>query len=204
MLLTAIEALRGGERYALHFEDGYKLEVFDAVIARFGLHAGMELLPDELEEIGRQSAAAGARARAARIMGRRQISKKELFTRLVKDGESEQDAAAAADWMESAGVVNDGQYASMLVRHYAAKGYGPEKIKNELYRRGVDRELWERAMEQMQGAEAVDRYIEKSLRGAVPEKKDIARLSNALFRRGFGWDEIKAALQRYYAMEEQD
>ena len=38
------------------------------------------------------------------------------------------------------------EYAAMIVRHYSAKGYGENRIKAELSRRGIARELWEDAL----------------------------------------------------------
>ena len=35
------------------------------------------------------------------------------------------------------GLLNDRAYAETLVRHYAAKGYGPYRLREELRRRGV-------------------------------------------------------------------
>ena len=48
--------------------------------------------------------------------------------------------------MRSSADEISSQPARMVVRHYAAKGYGPRKIRDELYRRGVPREFWEDAM----------------------------------------------------------
>ena len=45
-------------------------------------------------------------------------------------------AEGVADRLAGLGLLNDGEYARMVVRHYAAKGYGPRKIRDELYRRG--------------------------------------------------------------------
>ena len=35
------------------------------------------------------------------------------------------------------GFLNDGRYAALVVRHYAGKGYGPARVRQELQRRGV-------------------------------------------------------------------
>ena len=45
------------------------------------------------------------------------------------------------------GFLNDALYAEQVVRHYSAKGYGLRKLRDELYRRGVPRELWDEALE---------------------------------------------------------
>ena len=42
-------------------------------------------------------------------------------------------------------------YAAQVVRYYSAKGYGERKLRDELYRRGVPRELWDEALEGADG-----------------------------------------------------
>ena len=59
-------------------------------------------------------------------------------------GEQE-DAAAAVAWLEDIGALDDAAYAASVARHYAAMGYGPVKIRDEFYRRGVPKDLWDEA-----------------------------------------------------------
>lgn len=90
-----------------------------------------------------------------------------------------------------------------MARHYAAKGYGPRKIQDELYRRGVPRELWEQAMEEAEGAEAgIDRYLRQKLRGSQ-DPKDLKRAADGLARRGYRWPDIRDGLRRYGAEVEE-
>ena len=84
------------------------------------------------------------------------------------------------------------------MRHYAAKGYGTRKLRDELYRRGVPRDLWDEALAQAQDpAEQLDAFVAKKLAGTAGDRKDIQRVSAALARRGYGWSEINDALRRY-------
>ena len=92
----------------------------------------------------------------------------------------------------------------MIVRHYAQKGFGISKIRNELYRRGVPKTLWDEAIEEM--PETDDKAYEllcRKLRGTEPDRAELKKAADALFRRGFTWDEIKAALRRYGAEEQE-
>ena len=88
--------------------------------------------------------------RALRILERRDVSRKELITKLTDKGVSLEEAAAAADWLEALGVIDDARYAGIVVRHYMSKGYGKARIQNELYRHGLARDLWEEALAQYQ------------------------------------------------------
>ena len=90
-----------------------------------------------------------ARQRALKILERRDVSRKMLLDKLTEKGISNTDAEEVADWLCGLGVVNDERFASLVVRHYAAKGYGKRRICDELYRRGIDRELWDPALDEL-------------------------------------------------------
>ena len=86
-----------------------------------------------------------------------------------------------------------------MVELYARKGYGKRKIRDELYRRGIPRELWDEALSQIEeedNTSAIDAFLEKKLKGSH-DPKDVKRASDALARRGFSWSEISDGLRRY-------
>ena len=124
-----------------------------------------------------------------------------LAAQMYGRGEREglrQAAEGTADWLERLGLLNDGEYAKAVARHYAAKGYGPRKIRDELYRRGVPRESWEDALLQSESqAGRLDELVSKRMRGEEPTRENLKRTSDYLARRGFSWEEIAAALERY-------
>ena len=96
-------------------------------------------------------------------------------------------------------LLDDERYAGMVVRHYVGKGYGSGRIRQELQRRGIPRELWEEALEQL--GEQEDK-IESFLRSRLRDPEDrsqVQKVSAALIRRGFSWEEIRAALARFRA-----
>lgn len=138
-----------------------------------------------------------ARQRALKILERRDVSRKMLLDKLTEKGISESDAAEVADWLCGLGVVNDERFAGLVVRHYAAKGYGERRIREELFRRGIDRELWDAALAELpETDDTVDRLFAAKLRGDT-SPENLQRIQNYLLRRGFSWDEIRAAAERY-------
>jgi len=199
------ESQRKKGRFLVKLENGDILRVTEDELLRFALRVGMELGEETLEMLRASAKASSAKAAAANIIGSRALSKKELTRRLVKKGNEEADAQAAADWLEDIGAVNDASYAASLVRHYGGKGYGPARIREELRRRGVDRELWDEAMEEMPDpADILDQLIQKRCRGDLSDPKERKRTCDALMRRGFGWGEVKAAMGRYTEISEND
>ena len=185
-----------------------------ALLPLRGNKAGLERILDEnpaYEKLDEETAealqasarASAARAAAASIIGSRALSKQELTRRLVKKGNEASDAQAAADWLEDIGAVDDAGYAAALARHYGGKGYGPARVREELRRRGVDRSLWDEALEELpEAAEVLDQLIRKKCRGELSDPREKKRVSDALLRRGFAWSDVKAAMGRYTEMLE--
>ena len=190
---------RVADRYYLDLEDGSQLRVNVALIADYSLYTGRDLTEAELASLQKAASSAGARARALRMLGARSMSRRELVTRLQQKGETWEDAEAAADWMERIGALDDETYAAMVVRHYGAKGYGVARIRGELQRRGIPRELWEEALEQKPPAEdALERLLAAKLAGKrLDDPREVKRATDSLLRRGFSWEEVRSALEKY-------
>lgn len=141
--------------------------------------------------------------RALRMLERRDYGRDELVYKLVQKGEDEQEAEAAADRMVELRFINDESYASMVVRHYAAKGYGKSRVREELRRRRLPRELWDAALLEMpEQDDTIDRLLRAKLRSEQPDRDEIRRASNSLIRRGFSYDQVREALERLRAEEE--
>lgn len=147
-----------------------------------------------------------AKERALALLDKRDYSRAELLKKLLEKGEAEAEAAAAVDRLAELGFVDDARYAPIIVRHYAAKGYGARRVQQELARRGIPKELWDGAMAQMPAQDdTIDRLLRTRLRTAQPDRAELKRASDFLLRKGYGWDEIKPALARYHAeIEDED
>ena len=196
---------RKKDRFLVKLEDGSILRVTEEELLRFGLRPGLELDVEDLEALRASAGGSGAKAQAASIIGSRALSKRELTRRLVKKGSEEADAKAAADWLEDIGAVDDAAYAASLARHYGGRGYGPARVREELRRRGVDRSLWDQALEELpEAAETLDRLIQKKCGGDLADPREKKRVSQALMRRGFDWSDVRAAMGRYTEVLEDD
>ena len=184
-------------RILVILEDETILRVTEDVVLRFGLVKGMDIDDDTRQEVERAAGAASARASAARMVGRRALSREELQRKLIQKGASEEDASDAADWLEDIGAIDDAGYAAMLARHYGERGYGPGRVREELRRRGIDRELWEDALAELpEPEEAIAAFLQRKA-GDLSDRREVKRLTDALLRRGFQWGDICNALRRF-------
>ena len=193
----------GHERFLARFDNGEELRVTLNTVADCGLYAGLQLDDGGMEQVRARASRSRCRERALRIIGARPMSEKELRGRLTEKGESAEDAEETIEWLRELHLLNDQEYAAMWVRHYAAKGFGPGRIRNELYRRGVPRELWDEALEELpEQDDEIDRLLRKKLRGDVTDRDAVRKATDYLYRRGFRSEDIREAVERLRLEEE--
>lgn len=185
------------ERFTLVFDDGSQLKATLGIITDRFLHSGLELDDDEYTSLCSECSLSLCKARALKIINARPMSRAEMRKRLTEKGETPENADECADWLCRMGLIDDVQYAGSVVRHYAAKGYGEQRVKQELKRHGIDRELWEDALSQMPEQ---DSYLERFLRTRLCDTGDraqVKKVTDALLRRGYSWEQIKHAINEF-------
>lgn len=202
MTVTEIKAGRGN-KFNVSFSDGSELRIGLELIADYSLYNGRILSSEEQRKLIQASQLSACKERALKLIGRRPMSCGGLCEKLVAKGESPENAEASVNWLMELHYLDDMQYAGMLVRHYAAKGYGRQRIKNELYSRGIPKDMWEEALSEMPDTgKTVYSLLCGKLKNRPPDKNEIKKATDALHRRGFSWDEIKSALNRYESEQE--
>jgi len=143
--------------------------------------------------------------RALRILGNRNFSEREMQRRLVSKGETQENAEETVRWLVELGYINDADYAGLIVRHYSTKGYGISRIRDELYKRGIPRDLWDEklaGLDETLISDATLEFLRKKL-GDSKDKNDLQRATDALVRRGFTYDEARTAINRYVSETDQ-
>lgn len=197
MQVTALKRV-SSDRYDLEFEDGSTVSTVLSVVADHSLYTGRSLTDEEYKAVLAASALGRCKARALRVISARAMSEKELTDRLRQKGESEENAAASAAWLTDLGLLKDEDYARSIGAHYAAKGYGPGRVREELYRRGLSRELRDQVMEEaVEDEAAIDALLRKKLRGDEnPDRETLKKAGDFLLRRGFSREAVYSALRR--------
>ena len=192
-------------RWLAVLEDGSILRLGESEVIDFALYTGKELTDREAEALLDSARRSGLNEKALDLLTRKPPSRKELERKLKEWGAGEAESAALCDRMEELGYLNDASYAAQVVRYYSAKGFGEKKLRDELYRRGIPREMWDDALEQAQDpAEAIDAFVAKKLAGKDLDRKQLQKVSAALARRGYSWSDINDALRRYGAETGED
>ena len=200
MIISSLKA-GGSERVTLILEDGEEIASTLGVVTELRLYAGKDLDDKELKLLREKTAAAAARDHALLLLSQRPHSQKELRDKLVRKGEDADAADAAILWLSEHNYLDDARYAASVVRHYSQKGYGAQRVRAELQRRGVPRELWDEALTELsEPDDQIERFLRSRLKNPE-DKKEVQKLSAALLRRGYSWEDIRAAFQRLDAAD---
>ena len=198
MIVSSIKQSSPGQLTVV-MEDGEEIRTTLGVVTDLRLFSGREFDGEALEALRLESKRALARDRALAIVSQRQMSRKELGAKLRDKGVDDETAAWCVAWIVEHGFIDEEAYAAAIVRHYAAKGYGEGRVRQELQRRGIPRELFDDAFAAMpEGNEKLDRFIASRLRD-VNDRDAVRKLSAALYRRGYSGEEIRSALRRFEA-----
>ncbi|HAF55725.1 MAG TPA: recombination regulator RecX [Thauera sp.] len=139
------------------------------------------------------------RERALRHLARRDHSRAELAKKLAAHGEADE-VEAVIERMGELGLQSDSRYAEAFVRGKAAR-FGTSRLRSELARRGIERDLIDEAL----ASECVESEAERARtvlrsRFAAPpaDAREWARQARFLQTRGFAPDLIRKLLKEPY------
>jgi regulatory protein len=150
---------------------------------------------DVAEAIERDAAALRTYDRALDILASRAHSSSELRRRLLRKGGLAEHVDAAIARLQSAGYLDDAGFARQFARaKIAGAGFAKRRLEQELYRRGVARDVARDAIAEVLADDTVDatgtigRLAQKKMRSRA------RRLYAFLTRRGYGTEEIRHAI----------
>jgi regulatory protein len=142
------------------------------------------------------------RARALRLLARREHSRLELARKLRVHAESEAALCFLLDSLQERKQLSDERYAEERARWLARK-YGAAKIRHDLKSKGVDPELVERisSKDDLERAAAI---LQRKFRDPATTREERARRMRFLLGRGFSHEIIRSALGAPAGADPQD
>lgn len=142
--------------------------------------------------------------RALRLLSVRSRSRYELRSRLLRAGYELDEVESALVDLESVGLVDDERFAHELAEHQRRKGLGRRAGLAALRGKGVDRDLAERTVDEVQPEDDADIAFElasarlERLRSLSPDVLH-RRLLSYLIRRGYEPVIARSAVRRAMA-----
>lgn len=201
--ITEIKEAKKSTRFNVFTEEGFAFSLSAKGIFECKISAGKVFSEEEFERIERYAEDEKTFSEAVRLLGYRDFSEKELLRRMRRDGT---DGTKAVEKLVELGYIDDERYARGLIEKSVSK-YGRTRIEQDLRRRGIDRELTERLLDEAfaePSSAAFDALCKRQKTRALSDLKEKNRAYAYLMRRGFGHDEISAAIERFEMMTGED
>ena len=160
-----------------------------------------DLLAAHLREANELTAAYD---RALNLLAFRARSARELERRLVQKGVTPERAIRVIAKLRDVGLIDDTDFARQLARSKMSSGASRRRVHQELFKRGVAREVADEAVERvveedgLSDAESIERIARKKWRtlGGLDEPTRRRRLFAFLARRGFDSDDVSRVVRQ--------
>jgi len=163
------------------------------------LSVGLEVDEDLLILLASAADLFGCRRKALSLLARAEQCRRGLTVKLLKKGYSREAVVSSLDWLVSAGLLDDRRFAEAWARsRLRGQPEGPSRLRAALMAKGIASDVARGAVESVfeeLGDEEADGVLERawekiSRRPGISEDK----LINALVRRGFQFNKIRALL----------
>ncbi len=196
MTITALE-YKGKNLYTVIIDGDALFTVHSEIVLKKQLKTGMIISDQDLIDIKYMSDFRRGRERALYLLEYRDHSAKELFDKLKKNI-NEDVANDVVSKMQYLSLIDDEKYAKRYAQTLKDKGYGEIRIKNELYKKGIDPQLISDVIDEVVDNDPVNDIVEiinKKFYKSLFDEKGKRRSINALMRLGYSWSDIKAAIK---------
>jgi regulatory protein len=139
-----------------------------------------------------------ARASALASLCMREHSVKELSEKLARKEYKQESIEVVIKECLDSNYLNEQRFAEIYWRSRARKGFGPNKISQELKFKGISSSMADKTMnqEELDFNEVVQRVYQKKFKGKLIEDfKDKAKRQNYLYQRGFPMELIRLVIE---------
>lgn len=140
---------------------------------------------------------ADVRNAAIALLARREYSCAELERKLTGRIPDETLLVQALDQLQQDGYQSDQRFTEVFVRSRLGSGYGQMRIRQELQRKGIARELIEQVMlaQELDSCQLALECHQRRFGDTRPaDHKDYAKRMRFLVNRGFSFDEARYAI----------
>lgn len=201
--ITAIEPQKtNADRMSIFVDGEFALGVHCDIVAKHGLHVGKRLPPEKLQEIEHDEEYVQAKQSALDYLAHKPRTEEEVRRKLRQTDVSEPVRDEVISRLYELQYLDDEAYARDYVRNrFSSKKYGPERIRRELRKRGVDRRLIEEAVHDHFSdidVKAIAREHAEKRWSRLADEEDARRRKQKLYRylrrRGFPSDVISPLL----------
>ena len=194
---------KDNKNVTLIFDNNEKLFLSYEVFIKSGLRKGDEISESRISLLIEENQTFYIKQKAFRLLGRRPHSSYELKIKLKQKGYNDILINEVIKQLEESDYLNDYEFAkSFTEEHIKNKLWGQRKTEAELFKRGVNREIISRIInEEFSDSNQFDNAFKLAgkkykalLKGNTSSDKMHSKLISFLITRGYDYDIVKRAV----------
>ena len=188
----------------IFFDNEEKLIIAYEIFLKNGLRKNDEVSESRFSFLIEQNQIHFLKQKALHLLGRRHHSSYELKLKLRQKGYKTEFINQVIDEFNSKGLLNDYEFASFYAdENIRNKFWGKKKVESELYKRGVDREIISRIIEEkFPNGNELDSALElgkKKMKLIQARKSETEKLKSKLYSflisKGYDYEICKRAVE---------
>ncbi len=190
------------ERVNIYIDGEYSLSVNGELVYKENLKKGMEIDLEMLQNLASKEEILRCRESALRIIERNYKTESELRNKLKEKNYNNEAIDFSIEFLKEYNYVNDNAYAKAFIRDKSLSK-GKEKIRYELLKKGISKEIIEENMllymdEEIEH-EAALKIGKKKYKLIVRSENDRYKISAKLYRfilsKGYNYDIVKSVVK---------
>ncbi len=149
--ITKIEIQKKNkDRYSIYLDGEYSFGIYENVLIKYGLTKGMKIEEDFLEDVLKKEEQECANNYGLRLLNFKMRTEQEIRRRMKEKEYTEDVVDTTIEYLYYLNYLNDEEYASKFIKDKSnLKNMGKERIKRELYAKGIDKEIINNQIEEI-------------------------------------------------------
>ena len=194
MKITGLRKNSSNDRISVEVDGNFAVSVSLEALMEEGVNRGAELTKEQLKRLQNRSSVEHASAEAVRLLKYGRRTEADLLDRLQEKGYDRLTSDTVVQKLKQLGLIDDREYChSFFLSHRDMNGWGPDKIRHALRKKGLPEQLIEEAAgEGYDRDTAVEQAVRagykklRSLQRKTDNKQELRiRLNRFLYSRGF-------------------
>ena len=202
-IITKIEeGKRNKERVNIYIDNEYAFSVSKEILYKENLKVDDNVNIEDLREIVKKDNYIKCKNSALRIVERSYKSEKELKDKLLLKGYDKESIEKTMEFLKEYNFLSDNNYTKMYVKD-KSKFQGKNKIKFDLYRKGIDEEIIQEelsSIDEEDEREVAYNLVLKKYNVIAKRESDKYKLSQKLYRyivsNGYSYDIASYAIKK--------
>ena len=196
--ITKIEfQKKNKDKVNLFVDNEFVMGIAAELVYKENLNVGSQISTEKLQSVAKREAIVRCKDSALHIIERSYKTEKQLRDKLIQKGFDEETIEVVIDFVKEYNFINDERYAKAFIKDNI-RTKGSKKIKYELIRKGVAKDIIERALKMIDGDEEKENALiigEKKYKTLIKNDDDTYKISGKLYRfltmRGYNYDIVK-------------